>query len=135
VLKSSFDRKDYSAVLAGSPAVLAEAKGLVAAVSIKKQEATAGLVREWTTHDASLPPLVAAVRIRIDMLTKTKSSRNGVDCSRARANIAVGNALWDRAEAAFESGQLEDAVTLLKDAKMKAEAAEAALRLTHPGLG
>jgi hypothetical protein len=132
-LKTSFDLKDYSAVLAGSPAVLADAKSLVAAVSAKKREATARLVREWTTLDASLPPLVAAVRMRIDILTRTKRPRNGVDLSRAKASFADGNALWDKAESAYESGQLENAVALLKDAKPKAEAAAAALQLTHPG--
>ncbi len=133
VLKTSFDQEDYSAVLAGSPAVLADAKGLVAAVSVKRQEAAAGLLREWTTLDASLPPLVAAVRVRIDMLTKIKLPRKGIDLSRAKASIAVGDALWDKAESAFESGQLEDAVALIKDAKPKAEAAAAALQLTYPG--
>jgi anti-sigma factor ChrR (cupin superfamily) len=106
---------------------------LVAAVSVKRQEAAAGLLREWTTLDASLPPLVAAVRVRIDMLTKIKLPRKGIDLSRAKASIAVGDALWDKAESAFESGQLEDAVALIKDAKPKAEAAAAALQLTYPG--
>jgi hypothetical protein len=132
-LKASFDLEDYSAVLAGSPAVLAAAKGLVAAVSAKKREATARLVREWTTLDASLPPLVAAVRVRIDLLTRTNRQRNGIDLSRAKASFADGNALWDEAESAYESGQIEDAVALLKDAKPKAEAAAAALQLTPPG--
>lgn len=131
-LKASFEQADYSAVLARSPAVLAEVKDLATAVSLKKQEVTSELIREWTTLDASLPPLIGAVRVRIDMLTKSKIPRKGVDLTRAKESIAAGDALWDKAESAFESGQLEDAVALLKDAKPEAEAAAAALQLTTP---
>jgi len=131
VLKTSFDQEDYSAVLAGSPAVLADAKGLVAAVSVKRQEAAAGLLREWTTLDASLPPLVARCEC-YRHVDQDQTPGKGIDLSRAKASIAVGDALWDKAESAFESGQLEDAVALIKDAKPKAEAAAAALQLTYP---
>ena len=132
-LSVSFDQKNYSAVIAGAPVVLSDANTLVTAVVAKRREAVAELVRQWSILDASLPPLVAAVRVRIDKLNKTQRRRKGVDLSRAQASIAAGDALWDEAECAFDSGRIEDAIALLKDAKPKAEEAAAALQLTFPG--
>lgn len=131
-LKSSFDRRDYSAVLAASPAVLAEATRLAAAAVARKQQADANLIKEWTALDASMPPLVSTVRVRIDALSKSKHQRKGVDLPTAKQRIAAGIELWDMAEAEFESGQFEQAVALLKDAKPKAESAAAALGIALP---
>ncbi len=132
-LKAIFDREEYSAVLAGSPALLAEARAIAAEAGAKRLEAEGGLLREWTALDASMPPLVAAVRIRTQSLRRAGHQHKRVDLSGAEANIAVGEELWDEAESAFESGRLEDALALLRDAKPKAEATAAALQLSHTG--
>jgi len=131
-LSASFDRKDYSAVIAGAPMVLNDANSLLAAVAAKKKERVEELARQWSTLDATFPPLVAAVKLRIDTLSKSGLRRKGVNLYRAEASIAVGSALWDKAETAFESGQLEDAVALLKVAKPKTDEAAAELQMTFP---
>ena len=76
-------------------------------------------------------PEQAAI-VRIDRLTKANRKQRGLDLSGAKASMAAGNERWDEAESTFQSGQLADAVALLKDAKPKAEAAAAALQLNFP---
>lgn len=43
-MTASFDKKDYAAVVAGAPAVLAEVNGLAAAAAAKKDEILKALV-------------------------------------------------------------------------------------------
>ena len=46
-LTASFDKKDYAAVVAGAPAVLAEVNGLAGAAAAKKDEMLKALGDEW----------------------------------------------------------------------------------------
>ena len=61
-LKASFDSKDYKAVIASAPKVLAEAQALVGIAAAKKEEVMKAMTAEWTSLSASLPQLVGAVR-------------------------------------------------------------------------
>ena len=132
-LDASYDKQDYAAVLAGAPAVLAEAKDLASAAAAKKAEIIKSLKDEWTGLEASLPPLVAAVKTRVDALSKKKRVAKGVDLAAAKSSLADATALWDKAQAAYMAGKVEDAVPGAKDAQAKAESAAAALRLKLPG--
>jgi hypothetical protein len=130
-LHASFDKKDYAAVVAGAPAVLAEAQGLAAAAAAKKGETTKAQVREWTGLSASVPRLVVSLKTRIDALSKTRHIPKGVDLTAGKSDFEDASVLWQKAQAAFNSSNVEDAVTAAKDAKAKAEAA--ALKLNIPG--
>jgi hypothetical protein len=132
-LNTSFEVRDYSTVVADSPAVLLDAKHLVAAATAKKQEAVLHLVNEWTTLDSSLPPSFAAVRSRLDALSNVRHAPKGVDVAAAKVAVAEGNASWDQGHAAFDAGRIEEAVASLKNAKPKVDAAAAALQLQLPG--
>ena len=46
-LTSSFEKKDYAAVVAGAPAVLAQVNGLSGAAAAKKDEMVKALGNEW----------------------------------------------------------------------------------------
>jgi hypothetical protein len=131
-LKAAFDKKDYASVLKGAPALLTEAQSLVGAAAAKKDEVVKAATETWTTLSASLPQLIATVKSRVDVLSKSKHAPAGVDLEAAKTGLADATALWDKAQAAFNGGNVEDAVAAANDVKAKAEAAAAALKLTLP---
>ena len=128
-LTASFEKKDYTAVLAGAPAVLAEVKGLAGAAAAKKDEMVKALGNEWRSLAASVPQSLGAVQTRIDALSKTKHVPKDVDLSVAKSALADATSAWDKAQEAFKSGNLADAVTAAKDAQSKISSAAAALKL------
>ena len=132
-LKAAFDKKDYKSVLAGAPALLSEAQGLLGAAALKKEEVMKAMSAEWTVVAASLPQLVAAVKSRVDTLSKSHHAPAGVDLAAAKTGLADATALWGKAQAAFSSGNVEEAVTAAREVKAKAEAAAAALKMKLPG--
>jgi hypothetical protein len=131
-LTASFEKKDYAAVVAGAPAVLAEVNGLAGAAAAKKDEILKALGNEWRNLDASIPQSVTAVQTRIDELSKGKHVPKGIDLAAAKSGLADASSAWDKAQSAFKSGNASDAVPLARDAKSKLEAAAAALKLNLP---
>jgi hypothetical protein len=128
-LTASFDKKDYAAVVAGAPGVLAEVNGLAGASTAKKDETLKVLGNEWRSLAASIPQSVTAVQARIDALSKTKHVPKDLDLGAAKSGLADATSAWEKAQSAFGSGNAEDAVTAAKDAKSKVESAAAALKL------
>ena len=129
VLTASFEKKDYAAVIAGAPAVLAEVNGLADAASAKKDEMVKALGNEWRSLAASVPQSLSAVQSRIDALSKTKHVPKDVDLGAGKSGLADATSAWDKAQEAFKSGNPEDAVTAAKDAQGKLASAAAALKL------
>jgi hypothetical protein len=128
-LTASFEKKDYAAVIAGAPAVLAEVKGLPDAAAAKRDEMVKELGNEWRSLAASVPQALSAVQSRIDDLSKTKRVPKGVDLGAAKSGLADANSAWDKAQEAFKAGNPADAVTAAKDAQGKVASAAAALKL------
>jgi hypothetical protein len=128
-LTASLDKKDYGAVLAGAPAVLAEVNGLAGAIAAKKDEILKALGDEWRSLAASIPQSVTAVQTRIDELSKSKHAPKGIDLAAAKSGLADATSAWENAQTAFKSGNAAEAVPLAKDAKGKLESAAAALKL------
>jgi hypothetical protein len=129
-LKMQFDQKDYKRVLAAAPGLLAQAQGLAAAAAAQKTKVLAELGGEWTSLAASLPGEVAALEGRIGVLAKSKKLPAGVDAAAleaARTALTDVKSLWEKATAARASGDVEQAVTLAKQVKEKADGALAAL--------
>jgi hypothetical protein len=129
-LTASFEKKDYAAVVAGAPAVLVEVNGLAGAAAAKKDEMVRALGNEWRSLAASVPQSLSAVQTRIDALSKTKRVPKDVDVGAGKSGLADATAAWDKAQQAFKSGNLEDAVNAAKDAQGKSASAAAALKLT-----
>ena len=129
-LTASFEKKDYAAVVAGAPAVLAEAQGLAGAAAAKKDEMVKALGNEWRSLAASIPQSLSAVQTRIDALSKTKHVPKDVDIGTAKSGLADATSAWDKAQESFKSGNLADAVTAAKDAQGKLASAAAALKMT-----
>jgi hypothetical protein len=128
-LSASLDKKDYDAVMAGAPAVLADVNGLSSAVAAKKDELLKALGDEWRGLAASIPQSVTAVQTRIDALSKTKHVPKDVDLTAAKSGLADATSEWENAQTAFKSGKASEAVPMAKDAKAKLDSAAAALKL------
>ena len=128
-LTSSFEKKDYAAVVAGAPAVLAEVNGLGGAAAAKKDETAKALGNEWRSLAASLPQSLGAVQTRIDALSKTKHVPKDIDLGAAKSGLADATSAWNNAQEAFKAGNPADAVTSAKDAQGKVASAAAALKL------
>jgi hypothetical protein len=129
-LSASFEKKDYAAVIAGAPAVLAQVRGLSDAAATKRDEMVKELGNEWRSLAASVPQSISAVQSRIDDLTKTKRVPKGVDLGAAKSGLADANSAWGKAQDAFKAGNPADAVTAGKDAQGKIASAAAALKLS-----
>lgn len=128
-LTASFEKKDYAAVMAGAPAVLAEVTGLTGAAAAKKDEMLKAVGDEWRKLAASVPPSITAVQDRIDALSKTKHVPKDIDLGAAKSDLADGSAAWDKAQEAFKAGNPADGVSAAKDAQGKLGSAAAALKL------
>ena len=128
-LSASFEKKDYAAVVAGAPAVLAEVNGLAGAAAAKKDEMAKALGNEWRSLAASVPQSLSAVQTRIDALSKNKRVPKDLDLVAAKSGLADATSAWGKAQEAFKSGNPADAVTAAKDAQGKLAPAAAALKL------
>jgi hypothetical protein len=131
-LKASFDNKDYAAVVAGAPAVLAEVSGLAGEASAKKDENLKALGNEWRSLAASIPQSVAAVQTRVDALSKTRHVPKDIDLAAAKSGLTDATAAWEQAQSEFKTGNVSDAVSVAKDAKSKLDSAASALKLNLP---
>lgn len=128
-LAASFDKKDYTAVIAGAPAVLTEVNGLAAAAATKKDEVLKALGDEWRSLVAFVPQAVTAVQTRIDALSKSRHVPKDIDLSAAKTGLSDATSAWEKAQSDFKSGNASDAVTAAQDAKSKLDSAAAALKL------
>ena len=112
-LKATFDRQDYAAVLKAAPAVMERAQGLASQAKAKKAELTQALGEEWSDLAARLPGYMTTIQSRIEFLAK-KSSRKmaaGIDLDAARGSLSEDSSVWSKAQAAFATGNLDEAVT------------------------
>jgi hypothetical protein len=128
-LTASFEKKDYAAVVAGAPAVLAEVNGLSGAAAAKKDEMVKALGNQWRSLAASVPQSLGAVQTRIDALSKTKHVPKDIDLGAAKSGLADATSAWDKAQEAFKAGNLADSVTAAQDAQGKVASAATALKL------
>lgn len=129
-LKADFDRKDYTAALAGAPGLLTDAQALLGAAALKKDEVIKAMGAEWTGLAATVPALVVSVRSRVEGLA---SARHGkIDVAAAKTGITEATDLWNKAQAAFAAGNIEEAVNTAKDVRGKAEAVAAMVGMKLP---
>ncbi len=131
-LKAAFDQKDYAAVLAGAPAVLSDAQGLLGSAMLKKDEVVKTMSAQWPAMATAVPALVASVTSRVAALGKSKHLPAGVDLAAAKTGIADAASLWSKAQAAFAAGNIEEAVNTANEVNAKAEAAAAAIKMKLP---
>ncbi|HME40232.1 MAG TPA: hypothetical protein VKG63_14855 [Steroidobacteraceae bacterium] len=133
-LKAAFDKRDYAAVVAGGPAVLSASQDLATAAAAKKDQVLKALNDEWSGLAGWLPAEVIAIQSRIDLLGKKagKKPAAGIDLDAAKAGLADAASLWSKAQAAFATGNLNEAVSTAKAVKSKIESLATSLKLDLP---
>ena len=130
-LKAAYDKQDYASVVTGGPAVLTAAQGLATAAAAKKDEMLKALNDEWTGLSGSVSGAITAIQSRMDLLSKKSSKKMaaGIDLAAAKSGLSDATSLWSKAQAAFASGNLDEAVSTAKDVKAKIDALAASLKL------
>ena len=134
-LKSTFDRQDYAGVLKAAPAVMERAQGLASAAAARKAELTQALGEEWSGLAARLPGYMTTIQSRIELLAK-KSSRKmaaGIDLDAARGSLSEDSSVWSKAQAAFATGNLGEAVTTAKSLESSLEGLANTLKIELKG--
>ncbi len=125
-LKAWFDKKDYAAVLQRAPAVMSAAQGLAGAAAAKKDELMKARNEQWSGWAATLPGYITAIQSRLDLIGRkpAKSSHAGSaarDLDAARASLRNARSLWSKAQAAFATGNLDEAVAAGKTVEVHLE--------------
>ncbi|HEY6622187.1 MAG TPA: hypothetical protein VIY68_21810 [Steroidobacteraceae bacterium] len=130
-LKASFDKQDYAAVVSGGPAVLAAAQSLATAAAEKKDDALKALNDRWTGLAGSVPAELTAIQNRVEYLAKkaNKKAAAGIDLEGAKSALSDAMSLWSKAQAAFASGNLDEAVKTAQDVKSKVDSLASSLKL------
>jgi hypothetical protein len=130
-LKASFDKQDYAAVVSGAPAVLGAAQSLATDAAAKKDEVLKALNDQWTALAGSVPGYLTAIQNRIEFLGKkaNKKAATGIDLDGAKSALSEAMATWSKAQAAFATGNMEEAVNTAQGVKSKVEALASNLKL------
>ncbi|MDP9089115.1 MAG: hypothetical protein M3O26_10300 [Pseudomonadota bacterium] len=130
-LKAAFDKHDYPAVVHGGPAVLAAAQTLATAAAFKKDEVLKAMNDQWTVLAGAVPEYLTAIQKQIDFLRKKSNQRlaAGIDLDAAKSGAEDTALLWSKAQAAFASGSMEEAVRTAQEVKSRVEALAATLKL------
>jgi hypothetical protein len=134
-LKATFDRQDYAAVLKAAPAVMERAQGLKSSAAAKKAELTQALSEEWSGLAARLPGFMTTIQNRIEFLAKRSSRRMaaGIDLDAARGSLSADLSVWSKAQAAFATGNLGEAVTTAKNLETSVEGLASTLNIELKG--
>jgi hypothetical protein len=134
-LKATFDRQDFAAVLKAAPAVMERAQALKSAAAARKADVTQALGDAWSGLAARLPGYLTTIQSRIDFLAK-KSSRKmaaGIDLDAARGSLSEDSSVWSKAQAAFATGNLGEAVTTAKSLETSLEGLASTLKIELKG--
>ncbi len=117
--KELFQKGDYAGATSAAGAVAAKAKDLAAAAMAKKDELTKG----WEEQAKLVPNMIAAIKSRVDILSKSKKLPATLDQAKfdgAKSGLAEITKNWEEASSAFASGALADASAKAKSVKEKA---------------
>jgi hypothetical protein len=134
-LKATFDRQDYAAVLKAAPAVMERAQGLASAAKAKKAELTQAFSEEWSGLAARLPGYMTTIQSRIEFLAKKSSKKMaaGIDLDAARGSLSEDSSVWSKAQAAFATGNLGEAVTTAKSLESSLDGLASTLKIELKG--
>jgi hypothetical protein len=134
-LKATFDQQDYAAVLKAAPAVMERAQALKSAAAARKADVTQALGDAWSGLAARLPGYLTTIQSRIDFLAKKSSGKMaaGIDLDAARGSLSEDSSVWSKAQAAFATGNLGEAVTTAKSLETSLEGLASTLKIELKG--
>jgi hypothetical protein len=125
-LKDNLSKGDYQKVLADAPAVTTAVTNLREAAIAKQEEADTKLAQtkqQWRTLSADVPKMIAAIRSRVDELSKSRRLPKGVSkasVASAKANLESLNSTWTEATGAVANEDYAGGVGKGQAAKNKA---------------
>ena len=122
-LKTSFDGQDYAAVLLRAPVVMNDAQSLTGAAAAKKAGLTKTLNEQWASLANLLPADITALQSRLDGLAKKSKRRlaEGSQVDAVQGALREDRGLWSKAQAAFATGNMDEAVTIGKNLQRRLE--------------
>jgi len=129
--KDSLAKKEYTAALNSAKDLASKAQDLAAAVAAKKEE----LTRSWGEMSSGIPKILQVIQSRVEILGKSKKLPAGLDKAKfegVKSGLAEITQTWNDASAAFQSGNLNDALAKAKIVKEKAGEALTALGMNAP---
>jgi len=120
--------------------VLSAAQSLPGAAAAKKEELQQALNEQWSGLAAALPGYMTAIQSRIDLLSKKSGKRSSadratsVDLGAALRSLRAAESRWSKAQAAFATGNLDEAVATAKSLNTDLEglASKVNVNLTAP---
>lgn len=129
--KEKFAKGDYEEALGAATDLANTAKGLAVAAAAKKDE----LTKAWNDLATSIPNTVASLQAKIEELGKAKKLPKGLDAAklaRAREALAALSKSWEEASAAFDAGNLGEALGRASGLKEKGDEVLALLGMAPP---
>jgi hypothetical protein len=129
--KAALDGGDAKAALATAQAIPAQVKQLSDALPAKEAE----LKTTWESMSAGLPAMMAEVQKHADAITKSGHMPAGMDKAAfetLKTGITSASQTWTDAQAAFQSGNLADAVSKSELVQQALTAAMGALKIKMP---
>lgn len=130
-VKDKFSKNDYKAALTEAGAIPGKVKEMTAAASAKKEE----LTKAWGSLSEGLPKVVEAIQSRVDILSKSKKLPANMTAGKfeqAKAGLDAMKQEWGKAQEAFKSANLTDALAKAGAVKAKAKETLEALGMPVP---
>lgn len=124
--KTAFETQDYKTALASAQEATTKVGEFAAAIEAKKAE----LATAWGTLGQEMPTAVSALDSRIAELSRMRRLPAGMTTATlnaAKTGVAEVKQLWTDATAAFDGGNLMDAVTNASACKTRIGELKAAL--------
>jgi hypothetical protein len=125
-LKDSLSRGDYKKVLADAPAVTTAVANLQQTAIAKQEEADTKLAQtkqQWRKLSADVPKMVAAIRARVEELSKSRRLPKGVSKASfesGKASLESLNSTWTESTSAVANEDYAGGVAKGQAAKDKA---------------
>ncbi len=121
-LRDTLAKGDYKAVMAAEPGLNSAISSLSSSVDAKRSEIQAATT-QWNALASDLPNMVSAIQSRVDVLQKSKrlpSNLSKESFASATAGLDAAKSTWNDANAAFNAGNVSDAVALGEQVRSKA---------------
>jgi len=111
----------YGDALAAARGIPDKAKAVAGQAAAAQEKLRAELEAQWPAYADSLPGQLAALEARVKELSEAKKLPEGIEAKDLRAAsdaLPYATKAWADAQAAFEQGDLEGAVSRAKAAEM-----------------
>ena len=109
---------------------LQTAQSLAGASAARQGETSQALDREWAALAGTLPDTMTELQVRIDELrNRPVGAARGIDLDAARGELAAAESLWSKAQAAFATGNMVEAVATAQRLRPQLDALAAVLQI------